>query len=272
MPQSPDYTDHADGRSAPLLGPGDPHPVLVHDAGGPSPFLLTCDHAGRRVPAALGDMGVWQPDWDRHIAWDIGIAGVCARLAPLLGATWIEQLYSRLVIDCNRRPGHPTSIPPVSDGTPVPANARLSEAARQARADAVFAPYHRAIAAELDRRQAAGRMTILLAMHSFTPVLAGSARPWQAGVLFNRDPRLSLALAVRLRRAGYIVGENEPYTLTDDSDYTVPVHAEARALPYVELEIRQDLIANADGQSAWAALLASTLPDALAEMGRASRP
>ena len=252
-----------------VLGAGDPSPVCLHNPGAPSPFLLVCDHAGRQVPASLGDMGVPAADWDRHIAWDIGIAGVCAALAPLLHATWIEQVYSRLVIDCNRRPGHPTSIPPISDGTAIPANRILNEAGRLARTKEIFEPYHAAIAAELDRRLAAGQQTVLLAMHSFTPVMAGFVRPWHAGVLFNREPALSLALASRLRLAGFCVGENEPYTLSDDSDYAVPVHAEARGLRYVELEIRQDLIAEASGQGAWARLLASLLPEALTSLDEA---
>ncbi len=247
-----------------LLGSDDPTPVRVHGSGAPSPFLLVCDHAGRHVPAALGDLGVASADWDRHIAWDIGAAGLCAALAPLLGATWIEQAYSRLVIDCNRRPGHPTSIAPHSDGTTVPGNAGLADGARAARVSEIFDPYHRAIARELDRRTAAGAPAVVVAVHSFTPVMAGLARPWQAGVLFNRDPALSLALAALLRQAGFVVGENEPYALGDDSDYTVPVHAEARGLPYVELELRQDLIGDAGGQRAWAERLAGALPAALA--------
>ncbi len=264
----PAQTSNSANRQAPhLLGPGDPPPVRVHHQGAPSPFLLVCDHAGRRVPACLGDMGVSPVDWDRHIAWDIGIAGVCAQLAPLLNATWIEQVYSRLVIDCNRKPGHPTSIPPVSDGTAIAANQHLSESGRQARVREIFAPYHQAISDELDRRRSAAQPTVLLAMHSFTPVLAGVVRPWHAGVLFNRDPRLSLALAARLRQAGFCVGENEPYTLSDESDYAVPMHAEARLLPHVELEVRQDLIAEPLGQAAWSGLLASALPQALAELG-----
>ncbi len=246
-----------------LLGPDDPAPVRVHPGAG-SPFLLVADHAGRGVPAHLGDLGVGTADWDRHIAWDIGIAGLCAALAPMLGATWVEQAYSRLVIDCNRRPGHPTSIPELSDGTAVPGNTGLDQAARDTRARAIFKPYHTAIAAEIDARQAAGQRTVLIAMHSFTPAMGGMARPWHAGVLFNRRADLSLALAALLRDAGWHVGENEPYSLGDDSDYTVPVHAERRGLAYVELEIRQDLIAEDAGQTAWAQLLHAALPQALA--------
>ncbi len=253
----------------PLLAADDPPPVQITRNGADSPFLLVCDHGGRRVPSALGDMGVAAPDWDRHIAWDIGALGVCAALAPALRATCIAQAYSRLVIDCNRAPGHPTSIPPVSDGTPVPANAGLAAEAAALRVAEIFTPYHAAIAAELDRRRQAGAAAVLIAVHSFTPVLAGVARPWQAGVLHNRNPRLSRALARLLRVEGFVVGDNEPYRLSDDSDYTVPVHAERRALAYVELEIRQNLIATAAGQLAWAALLARLLPLALAEAGAA---
>ena len=244
-----------------LLGPDDPAPVRVHRGAG-SPFLLVADHAGRRVPSALGDLGVGAADRERHIAWDIGIAGLCAELAPMLGATWIEQVYSRLVIDCNRRPGHPTSIPKVSDGTVVAGNAGLDRAARDARASEIFTPYHDAIRAEIESRRAAGQPTVLIAMHSFTPVMGGVGGPWHAGVLFNRYADLSLALAALLREAGWHVGENEPYSLSDESDYTVPVHAEARGLAYVELEVRQDLIAAPNGQSAWARILAGALPAA----------
>ncbi len=254
-----------------LLTATDPEPVRVINPGGLSPFLLVCDHAGRAVPASMGDLGVKPPDWDRHIAWDIGAAGVCERLAPLLNATCVAQVYSRLVIDCNRTPGHPTSIPPVSDGTPVPANTNLTTGMAAARIAAIFNPYHAAIAAELDRRAAAGRPTALIAMHSFTPVFGGAARPWQAGVLHNRKPRLSRALAKLLEAEGFLVGDNEPYALSDESDYTVPVHAERRGMDYVELEVRQDLIADAEGQAAWAERLGRLLPLALAAIGAAGK-
>jgi len=248
----------------PLLQPGDPPPVAIANPQGSSAFLLVCDHAGRAVPRRLGDLGVRPAEWDRHIAWDIGAAGVCAALWPLLDAVCITQAYSRLVIDCNRRPGHPTSITPESDGTAVAGNLGLSEAGRAARVAEIFTPYHAAIAAELDRRADMGLPAVVIAMHSFTPVFGGRARPWEAGVLFNRSPALSLALAAALRAEGFEVGENEPYRLSDESDYTVPVHAEARLLPYVELEVRQDLIADLAGQMAWAERLGRLLPAALA--------
>jgi predicted N-formylglutamate amidohydrolase len=250
-----------------LLRADEPAPVIIKRLNGASPFLLVCDHAGRRVPAALGDLGVPPAEWDRHIAWDIGAAGLTERLGQNLGAMSIEQVYSRLVIDCNRRPGHPTSIAPRSDGTEVPGNQGLGEAERAARVEDIFLPYHDAIAAEVERRQSLGQRLALVAVHSYTPVLAGVPRPWQAAVLYNRDPRLGHALAERLKARGLIVGDNEPYHLSDESDYTVPVHAERRGVPYLELEVRQDLIADSDGQAAWADMLAELLPDAAERSG-----
>lgn len=244
----------------PLLGPADPDPVIVTKAAGGSPFLLVCDHAGRRVPACLGDLGVSAADWERHIAWDIGAAGLTAGLRRRLDAVSVEQAYSRLVIDCNRAPGHPTSIPTRSDGTAIPGNQGISAAARTAREAAIFHPYHAAIAAELDRR--AGKTVALIAVHSFTPVFGGETRAMQAGVLHNRDPRLGHAVAERLAARGFIVGDNAPYALSDESDYTVPVHAERRGIPYLELEVRQDLLADLAGQEVWAALMAEILPEA----------
>jgi predicted N-formylglutamate amidohydrolase len=249
-----------------VLSAGDPDPVRVLQPAGRSPLLLVCDHAGRLVPQALGDLGVGAADWNRHIAWDIGAMGVCERLAPLMDAVCITQVFSRLVIDCNRPPGHPTSIPPVSDGTVIAGNLGLGAAQAAAREAAIFRPYHDTIAAELDRRAAAGAAAGVIAVHSFTPVFGGVARPWQAGVLHNRAPALGQALARLMTAEGLLVGDNEPYQLGDESDYTVPVHAEARGLPYVELEIRQDLIAEAGGQAEWAERLARLLPLAWASL------
>jgi predicted N-formylglutamate amidohydrolase len=246
-----------------LLDPDDPDPVAFDNKEGPSAFFLTCDHAGRAIPRRLDRLGLPQTETLRHIAWDIGIGAVGLRLSGLLGAACVRQNYSRLVIDCNRDPAVPTSIPEVSETTPIPGNRGLGAAARAARQEAIFRPYHARIAAALDRRRAAGRATALIALHSFTPVFKGEARPWHAAVLFNRDARLARSLGALLRaEAGLVIGENEPYAVGDLTDYTVPVHGERRGLPHVEIEIRQDLIAEPAGQAIWAERLARLLPAA----------
>jgi predicted N-formylglutamate amidohydrolase len=243
-----------------LLGPSDPAPFTVHQAQGRSPYLLIADHAGQQVPAALDALGLPASELDRHIGWDIGIAGVTVELARLLDAWAITQTYSRLVIDCNRPPGAPGRFAPLSDGTVVPGNQGLDETAQDARVQAIFAPYHGRIATELDARAAAGLPTVLIAMHSFTPAMQGVARPWHAGVLYQRDARFAHALMHALQAEGdLVVGDNQPYAVSDATDYAIPVHAEARGLAHVELEIRQDLIADAAGQQAWARRLARVL-------------
>lgn len=240
-----------------LLSPQDPAPVTVLREAGRSPYLLVADHAGQAVPAALDGLGLPQSELDRHIGWDIGIAGTTARLAELLDACAILQAYSRLVIDCNRPLDSPGSIAEASDGTDVPGNLGLDATRRRQRVEEIFAPYHARIAAELDRRAAAGMPTILVAMHSFTPSMAGHDRPWHAGVLYQRDARFAHALRDALEAEGdLVVGDNQPYRVSDATDYAIPVHAERRGLPHVELEIRQDLIADATGQQAWAERLA----------------
>jgi predicted N-formylglutamate amidohydrolase len=246
-----------------VLAVDEPPPVTVHNADGSSPLLIVADHAGNLMPRVLGSLGLPHAECQRHIAWDIGIAGVSRLLADALDATLVQQNYSRLVIDCNRPPGAETSIPEVSELTPVPGNVGLSEAGKAARVREIFRPYHDAIARELDRRRQAGRPAALVAMHSFTPVYKGVARPWHAGVLYNRDPRFAhLTMALLKRDAALVVGDNEPYSVDDASDYTIPVHGEQRGLPHVAIEIRQDLIAAADGQRAWARRTAPLLTQA----------
>lgn len=244
-----------------LLGGEDPPPFRVMRADGGSDFLLTADHAGRAVPRSLGDLGVPAGEWGRHIAWDIGIAAVTERLSAALDTPAILQTYSRLVIDCNRRPDWDSAIPTISEHTDIPGNRDISEAEREARRREIFDPYHREIAALLDWRKAAGKRTVLVAMHSFTPVFKGETRNIEIGVLYNRDIRLASIMLDLLRGEGDLtVGDNAPYAITDTSDYTVPVHGEARGLAHVEIEIRQDLIADPSGQEAWAARLARLLP------------
>ncbi len=230
---------------------------------GPGPFLLTADHAGRVIPRRLGDLGVSQAEMDRHIAWDIGIAEVTRRLSAALDATAILQNYSRLVIDCNRNPGWASAFPEVSEATAIPGNQGLDEAAKAARREAIFEPYHRTIG----RLVAARARTVYVAMHSFTPVYLGAARPMHVAVLYNRNPRLSKILADLLRAGGGLaVAENAPYRVSDETDYGVPVHAERNGLEYLELEIRQDLIADETGQAEWAERLARLLPGALRQL------
>lgn len=241
-----------------MLAADEPAPVRVLRPEGASDFVLAADHAGNLIPRALGDLGVSVAERQRHIGWDIGIAAVTEALAGLLDATAVLQTYSRLVIDCNRKPGHPTSIPPVSEVTPISGNENLSAADREARRRVIFDPYHTAITGILDVR--ASRRTILVAMHSFTPVFKGVARAVEVGVLYHHETPLSRLMLELLRAEGnLIVGANEPYAITGTSDYTVPIHGEGRGIPHVEIEIRQDLIGEAVGQRAWAERMARLL-------------
>jgi len=250
-----------------LLAADEPAPVTVYNAGGPSPFLLVADHAGNTIPRALGRLGVAQADSRRHIAWDIGIAGLGRLLADALDAALITQNYSRLVIDCNRPPGAATSIPEISELTAIPGNVALSDADKAMRARAIFWPYHARIEAELERRRKAGRPTALIALHSFTPVFKGAARAWHAALLYHRDPRLARRLITLFEKEkGLNVGDNQPYFVSDETDYTIPVHGEHRHLSHALIEIRQDLIADDKGQQEWAHRLARLLPEAYAEL------
>jgi predicted N-formylglutamate amidohydrolase len=256
-----------------LLGADDPPPVRVLRPEGRSDFLLTADHAGRAIPRRLGTLGLPDSELARHIAWDIGIAGVTERLAEALDATAVLQSYSRLVIDCNRQPGLDSSIPVISELTAIAGNGDLAPAAREARRQEIFLPYHERIEALLNGRGDAGRRTVLVAMHSFTPVFKGVARAVEIGILYNRDARLPHIMLDLLRREGDLnVGDNQPYAVGDLSDYTVPVHGEGRGLPHVEIEIRQDLIADPAGQAAWTARLARLLPEADARLRSFSVP
>jgi predicted N-formylglutamate amidohydrolase len=245
------------GDTSLLLGGADVPPVLEHNTAGPSPFLLTCDHYGRALPRVLGDLGLPAAELERHIAWDIGIAGVADALSKHLNAHLIAQRYSRLVIDCNRPPDAPSAIPRISELTVIPGNEGIATAAAAARRRAVFDPYHRRIREVIDARLRDGVPTVLVSLHSFTPVYAGLARPWHIGTLYHRDTRLPPLLLKFLRaEAGIVVGDNEPYAVSDETDYTIPVHGEARGLMNTGIEIRQDQIAEAAGQRQWADRLA----------------
>jgi len=244
-----------------LLAAGDPPVVEILHPEGASPFFLVSDHAGRQIPARLGELGLPESELDRHIAWDPGIAPVTRQMASSLDATAILQLYSRLVIDCNRPIGSPTSIATLSETTEIPGNRDLTPNERAMRAAEIFIPYHDAIRIALDKRNEEGRRTILVSMHSFTPVYKGERRPWHAGVLY-RDPKLARIMLELLRSEdGLVVGDNEPYTVNDETDFTIPVHGEQRGLPHVAIEIRQDLIATTEQQRAWASRMVRLLKE-----------
>jgi predicted N-formylglutamate amidohydrolase len=236
-----------------LLKPEDVPPVREFNTGGRSPFFLTCDHYGRLIPHVLGDLGLPESELVRHIAWDIGIAGVAEALSKHLDAHLIVQRYSRLVIDCNRPPHVASSIPRISEATTIPANEGLSREAAATRRAQIFDPYHRRIDEIIDQRGNAGMPTVLVSLHSFTPVYAGIARPWHIGTLYHRDTNLPPLLLQSLRAEGdLVVGDNEPYAVSDETDYTIPVHGEARGLMNTGIEIRQDLISDQAGEKAWA--------------------
>jgi predicted N-formylglutamate amidohydrolase len=253
----------------PLLEAGESAPTLRLNDAGCSPFLLLGDHAGNIIPQALNGLGLDAVDRVRHIAWDIGVRGLGELLAYRLDAVFLHQHYSRLVIDCNRALTAPDSIPASSDGTNISGNQGLSDGERQARAAAIHAPYHAQIAAEIVRRGEEGRSTIIIALHSFTPIMDGQARPWDIGILHSDgDTRFAAALRDALRQESSLcVGDNQPYQM-DATDYTVPRHAFANGLGYAELEVRQDLIADEAGQRHWCALLSYAMEAAWQEIGR----
>lgn len=250
-----------------LLDADEPSPVIEVNRASRSAFVIVVDHAGHAIPRRLHDLGLAASELTRHIAWDIGALAVARGVSDILDAPLIAQRYSRLVIDCNRDPAVASSIPIMSENTRIPANENLSPAQAQARCSSIFEPYHERIRALLDERLAAGLPTMLVAQHSMTDCFEGSRRCMHAAVLYNRDARL----AMQVRRAlqcepGLEVAQNEPYFLSDETDYTIPRHGEARGLMHVEIEIRQDLIADERGQAAWAQRIARTLQQAQAAL------
>ena len=248
-----------------LLNPSDPHPVRqTAEKARKSPFLLLGDHAGSAIPAALGDLGLGATDRARHIAVDIGVEAMGAALAERMGAGFVSQAYSRLVVDCNRSPEDESWIAAESDGSVVPGNIGLALAEREARRGAIFEPYHQGLDEVLEQRRTDGRQSILVSLHSFTPEMAGETRPWHIGVLHDghRDD-FARGLLAALQRTGLTIGDNEPYRM-DTTDYTVPRHAFARGLRYAEIEVRQDWLASSF--EAATAILQEALETALANL------
>jgi predicted N-formylglutamate amidohydrolase len=241
------------GAAPRLLAADEPPAFLELGRQGQSNFVIVVDHASRRIPKALGDLGLPASELTRHIAWDIGALGVARQVAAALDAPLVAQNYSRLVIDCNRDPKVATSIPRTSEATEIPGNVGLSEVQVSARRAEIFDPYHEQVRSVLDERLAAGRPSILVAQHSMTNIYHGVRREMHAAVLYNRDRRFAgLMLDILRREAGLIIGDNEPYFVSDETDYTIPHHGEARGLAHVEIELRQDLVSDEAGQTEWA--------------------
>jgi predicted N-formylglutamate amidohydrolase len=223
-------------------------------------FVLFCDHATNHIPDELGDLGLPAPELARHIAWDIGAAGVTEALSELLDAPAILSGVSRLVIDCNRHPDASDLIPEVSDGRVIPGNLHLDEAARAARIRRWFHPYHDAVESVFLGREARGVPSIAISIHSMTASLAGEPRPWQIALSSHLDRRLTDPVLAALRRPGDVaVGDNQPYDLDPAVDYSTPFHALRRDLPHLQVEFRQDEIADAITQHGWALRFAQTL-------------
>ena len=248
----------------PLLGAGDPPPFEVVNPEGSVPLLFVCDHASHAIPAALNGLGLDEAARLQHIGWDIGAAQVTRRLAAILDAPAVLAGYSRLVIDCNRPPGSPGSIPLISDGVTIPGNAAVDETAAQARVAACFEPYHQAVEGKLAEMAARRAPPAFISMHSFTPRFDDFERPWHTGILWDRDDRLAKPLMAALAGDPLIhVGDNEPYSGRTPEPYSMPRHAEVRGLRHVTVEIRQDLIDNEHGAEIWAQHMAAALRAAL---------
>lgn len=243
----------------PLIGPAEPPAFEVLNAEGAAPLLLVCDHASARIPSALDRLGLPPQALRLHIASDIGAAELSRRLAARLDAPAVLAGYSRLVIDCNRQPGDPQSILAASDGIVIPGNQDLSAEEQEARADAFFWPYHHAIEHLFARLRRRGPEPLLFSVHTFTPTLGGEDRFWDAGILWNRDPRMAVPLIAMLRRiAGLTIGDNEPYAGTDLA-YTLNLHAGAAGLAHAAVEVRQDHCETPEQLDRWAEILGDAL-------------
>jgi predicted N-formylglutamate amidohydrolase len=243
-----------------LLDAAEPPAFEIVNAAGSGTAVLFCDHASNRIPRRLGSLGLDPAALQTHIAWDPGAAELARQLSARLDAPLVLSGYSRLVIDCNRPPDSPESIPPHSAGVAIPGNLVCDDQQRALRLHGLFQPYHGAIEQLLDQR--AHRPSLLLSLHSFTPVLAGQHRPWSIGISHRRDRGLGALMLAALARDPLMqasqtcIGDNQPYPIEDQFDYTLPVHGEGRGLANIMIELRQDGLRTSAETGAWAERLA----------------
>lgn len=263
-----DSAAHDNVRTSQFLSADEPGPFKVLNPLAEQPILLVCDHASSRFPKSLGDMGLDPFARRCHLAIDIGAGPLTESLAASLGVTAVLAQYSRLVMDCNRQLMDPGAYLEYGDGILVPGNRNLRKADKDIRANALYWPYHKAVDEQVRRLQLAGPLPAFIAVHSFTPVMNGESRPWQIGVLWDKDTRLKEMFLEDFAAAGYVVGDNEPYSGKAPQDFTIDHHAETIGLPHVGIEIRQDLVADAAGVARIAAVMHDTIksiPERLAQ-------
>jgi predicted N-formylglutamate amidohydrolase len=260
MRHDDDYAADAPADAGPgLIGGLDP-PAYTFLPGASARALLLCDHASAAVPASLAQLGLPPSEFARHIAVDLHAAVVTRALAARLGLPAFLHGYSRLVADANRAYDDPTLCPAVSDGTLVPGNRDLGEAARRQRWREIHQPYHRAISAWLHARMADGESPALISIHSFAPELGGVRRRWPIAALWNEDGRMALPFMRALRELdGVDVGDNEPYSGRVGFGYTMAEHAEACGLPHLLIELRQDVLDDEAQRAHWIDLIARRL-------------
>lgn len=262
----------SDPASSDLIRPHEPAPVGLRPGDADSRILIICDHAGNRLPESLGDLGVDSARLAEHIAWDLGALGVARGLAEQLGAHLIFGRYSRLAADLNRAPQDRSAVPEISDGVLVPGNLGLTAQQRARRIEQLHAPYHEYIARFVAASAEQGVRPALISVHSFTGTVSRIRRPWEAGILWDKDPRIAFELLAGLRSQGVNVGDNEPYSGRHTADYTLDRHAEANHLAHAAIELRQDCIASAGMQHIWAERLARTLRSVLADESLTAMP
>jgi predicted N-formylglutamate amidohydrolase len=250
----------APSRDAPSHLP----PVLCLNAGGASPFVLVCDHASNRIPDAYGDLGLTPAQRVMHVAWDPGALAVARQLSDLLDAPLVQSTVCRLVIDCNRDVDAPDLVPVTSERTEIPGNRDLGAAEKQSRISAFHAPFHQTIDALLGTRAAAGIETILVTVHSFTPVYKDVHRPWPIGLIHGTDPAFSAALRQALleEEPRLELGWNQPYSAMNGVTFTLEHHGDGRELPASMIEIRHDEILAPEGVAFWARRLQRALQGA----------
>ena len=252
----------------PLIGSGEPGPVRILNENGSARLLLVGDHVSNRIPASLDRLGLENSVLQEHVAYDIGTRKLITHLSQHLDAPAVLAGYSRLVVDLNRGLTDPTVIPEVSDGIPIPGNRGLSREDRAQRIHCFYTPYRLAVDDMLYRMRERGIVPAFISIHSFTPQLADRKhRPWQIGLMWDKDPRIPVPLLKRLRAhpQNIVVGDNEPYSGKHAADYTIDHHAEAAGLPHVSIETRQDLVDTEEGAEHWASILHDSLREILAD-------